>query len=112
MGVASGSCTDPFNLGNGDVVPVINASERLTITSFGDTSQSIHFDTPSCNTLTSSPEVVFTFEVAGGMRYGYVGRRMLFTDKRTSQMHANLWNLYFDKDMIFVLPGTTLSCSS
>ncbi|GAX16047.1 hypothetical protein FisN_20Hh279 [Fistulifera solaris] len=71
MGVASGSCTDPFNLGNGDVVPVINASERVTITSFGDTSQSIHFDTPSCNTLTSSPEVVFTFEVAVGVRYGY-----------------------------------------
>jgi hypothetical protein len=74
MGVASGSCTEPLNLGNGDEVPVINASERVTITAFGDTSQSIHFDTPSCNTLTSSPEVVFTFEVAGGMHYGYVGR--------------------------------------
>ena len=73
-GVAWGSCSGPLNLGDRDFVPVVGTTERVTLTSFGDTSQSFHFDTPSCNTLTSGPEMVYAFEVASGMKYGYVGR--------------------------------------
>jgi hypothetical protein len=37
---------------------------------------------------------------------------MLFTDKRTSHIDAIVWNVIFEKDMIFALPGTTLYYSS
>jgi hypothetical protein len=60
-------------LGNVDEMPIIDLEEggRITVVTTGDTTSSIHIETPSCNTLTASPELVYAFEVPEGKTYGY-----------------------------------------
>jgi hypothetical protein len=70
QGAQSGNCDAPLNLGNTDEETVIDTDTRLTLVSVGDTSDAIHFETPSCNTLTASPELVFKFLVPSGRTYG------------------------------------------
>lgn len=69
-GVAGGSCESPLHLGNVDEEVIIDTDTRLTIVSTGDTSDAIHFHTPTCNTLTASPELIFKFVVPAGRTYG------------------------------------------
>jgi hypothetical protein len=69
QGAKSGNCDSPFNLGNTDQETVIDTDTRLTLFSIGDTSDAIHFETPSCNTLTASPELLFS-----SLRFLLVGR--------------------------------------
>jgi hypothetical protein len=72
-GQSDGSCDAPINLGNvnATTAPVIDMDDRVTIISVGDTTQALHFETPSCNTLTASPELIFSFVVPQGKTYGY-----------------------------------------
>jgi hypothetical protein len=70
-GQSDGSCEAPLNLGNTDTTRVIETDDRVTIITVGDTTQALHFETPSCNTLTASPELIFTFVVPEGKTYGY-----------------------------------------
>jgi len=70
-GLAAGSCASPLNLGNQDNETIIDTDTRLTMMTTGDTTQSIHIETPSCNTLTASPELVFKFVVPEGRTFGY-----------------------------------------
>jgi hypothetical protein len=57
------------------VVPITSAfwGSRMDLAPprSGDTTQALHFETPSCNTLTASPELIFTFMVPEGKTYGY-----------------------------------------
>jgi hypothetical protein len=69
-GIAAGTCASPFNLGNSDTETVIDTDDRITIITVGDTSQSFHIETPSCNTLTASPEAIYSFSVPPGRTYG------------------------------------------
>jgi hypothetical protein len=73
VGQSDGSCDAPLNLGNTNTTtaPVIETDDRVTIMTVGDTTQALHFETPSCNTLTASPELVFSFVVPDGKTYGY-----------------------------------------
>jgi hypothetical protein len=73
IGQSDGSCDAPLNLGNTNTTtaPVIETDDRVTIMTVGDTTQALHFETPSCNTLTASPELVFFFVVPDGKTYGY-----------------------------------------
>jgi hypothetical protein len=72
-GQSDGSCEAPLNLGNinAPTAPVIETDDRVTIITVGDTTQALHFETPSCNTLTASPELIFSFVVPDGKTYGY-----------------------------------------
>jgi hypothetical protein len=72
-GQSDGSCDAPLNLGNTNAAtaPVIETDDRVTIITVGDTTQALHFETPSCNTLTASPELIFSFVVPEGKTYGY-----------------------------------------
>lgn len=47
------------------------SAERIEMVVTGDTSNSLHVLTPSCNALTAAPELVYTFTVAEGAVYGY-----------------------------------------
>lgn len=69
-GSGSGSCKSPFFLGNLDSAPTIDTDSRVTIVTTGDTTQSLHVETPSCNTLTASPELIYQFFVPAGHVYG------------------------------------------
>jgi hypothetical protein len=70
---SDGSCEAPLNLGNTNATtaPVIETDDRVTIITVGDTTQALHFDTPSCNTLTASPELIFSCVVPECRTYGY-----------------------------------------
>jgi hypothetical protein len=70
-GGQDGGCEAPLNLGNTDTIQVIDTDDRVTVITEGDTTQSLHRETPSCNTLTASPELIYTFEVPAGRTYGY-----------------------------------------
>ena len=70
-GQGTGSCLSPINLGNQATETVIDTDTRISIVTTGDTSQSVHIETPSCNTLTASPELIFRFVVPAGRTYGY-----------------------------------------
>ncbi|KAG7349079.1 glycosyl hydrolase family 16 protein [Nitzschia inconspicua] len=70
-GVLSGTCESPLNLGNTDEETIIDTETRVTLITTGDTSDALHFHTPSCNTLTASPELIFKFVIPSGKTYGY-----------------------------------------
>jgi hypothetical protein len=72
-GQSDGSCEAPLNLGNTNATtaPAIATDDRVTIITVGDTTEALHFETPSCNTLTASPELIFSFVVPEGKTYGY-----------------------------------------
>jgi hypothetical protein len=70
QGMAAGSCASPIHLGNLQGPTLIDTDTRVTIVTTGDTLQSLHMETPLCNTLTASPELIHRFEVAIGRTYG------------------------------------------
>jgi hypothetical protein len=69
-GNSPGTCDSPLNLGNSDTEFVVDTETRLTLITTGDTSDSLHVHTPTCNTLTASPELIFKFVVPSGKTYG------------------------------------------
>jgi len=72
-GFAAGTCASPFDLDPSIYPSIINITDdRVTIVTTGDTTQAIHLETPSCNTLTASPELIYKFVVPEGRTYGYV----------------------------------------
>jgi hypothetical protein len=68
---SSGTCDSPYFLGNATELPIIMTDTRLTIVTTGNTTHSINVETPSCNTLTASPELIYQFVVPAGYTYGY-----------------------------------------
>ena len=70
-GATDGSCEAPLHLGENRTEMFVVTGDRVTVISTGDTSTSIHKLTPSCNTLTASPELIFTFQIPEGQTYGY-----------------------------------------
>jgi hypothetical protein len=69
-GNAAGSCESPFFLDGADN-GIIDTDTRVTLVSNGDTTQGINQLVPKCNTLTASPEQIFTFTVPANRSYGY-----------------------------------------
>jgi hypothetical protein len=69
-GNAGGSCESPFFLDCTDN-GIIDMDTRVTLVSYGDTTQGINQLIPKCNTLAASPEQIFTFTVPANRSYGY-----------------------------------------
>jgi len=49
----------------------LSGTERITFETTGDTGFGVHQLTPTCNFMTASPELIYTFTIPEGKTYGY-----------------------------------------